>query len=129
MGTCQQCGIEIVERISLEVKPAEAAMRCLGMTLGSFHVGRSPIGVAVVGSNIWVVNFGNNNLLQRRPETVASAGMSCRLTLQQAYSYLSATSGSTLAARRAGTKQAPRATPIRINEISANVAGSVADTL
>src|SRR5205085_1157622 len=42
------------------------------------------------------------------------------------YSYLKATIGSTFVARRAGTKQAARATPARISEISVKVSGSVA---
>ncbi len=40
------------------------------------------------------------------------------------YSYRSATIGSTFIARRAGTKQAPRATPVSSAEIITNVAGS-----
>src|SRR4029450_5419497 len=45
------------------------------------------------------------------------------------YSYLSATIGSTFAARRAGTKQAARATPANTTETATNVIGSVAVTL
>src|SRR5437870_820697 len=44
----------------------------------------------------------------------------------ETYSYLSATIGSTFAARRAGTKQAPRATPASRTEMPMKVIGSVA---
>ena len=36
-----------------------------GTNLGSISVGRSPIGIAVSGSNVWVTNSGSNTVTKR----------------------------------------------------------------
>src|SRR5437588_3186311 len=51
-----------------------------------------------------------------------------RFSILELHSYRSATIGSTLVARRAGTKQAARATPVSNSAIRPNVIGSVALT-
>ena len=37
-----------------------------GRTLGTYAVGRSPFGVALVGSNVWVTNFGSNTVTKQQ---------------------------------------------------------------
>src|SRR5205814_6888450 len=61
------------------------------------------------------------------PKTVHKSNRSNR-SHRSYYSYLSAIIGSTFVALRAGTKQAPRATPARIIEITKKVVESVALT-
>ena len=70
-------------------------------------------------------NFLNNLF---RAKTPGGAKMPVA-ELKTSHSYLSATIGSTFVARRAGTKQAVRATPVSNTDTAINVIASVALTL
>src|SRR5262245_53397928 len=70
-------------------------------------------------------DYADARVLQQHPHTVAQI---LKESVHGFYSYLSATIGSTLAARRAGIQHASSATVASNNGTAANVRGSIAFT-
>jgi hypothetical protein len=77
-------------------------------------------------SSFWFKPGASQRARNNKPETRNQKLET--LNPEPVHSYLNATIGSTLAARRAGTKQAASATPVSSTEITTKVSGSVAVT-
>jgi len=46
-----------------------------GMLLGTYNVGRDPGSITFDGSNIWVTNYGSENLMKLKPADGSTIGI------------------------------------------------------